>query len=153
MFVSVFILLFSLGALLYWVRSTIVTILDSPGAMTEAVRLAEMNRLEFPLIRQALAASSQAANYGQMLDSLRHDFLALTYLLRFAATVNVGRYSNEEQLLVMDFHLMRIVYALGRSFSPSLSRYALQEMTSVLEHFAGIMTRRMSTLAMDVTSV
>src|SRR5260221_7722699 len=144
MFVSVFILLFSVGALIYWIRSTIQTILDSSQATAEAIRLAEANRLEFPLVRQALAASAQAADYGRLLESLRHDFLALTYLLRFAATVNVGHYSREETLLVMDFHMMRGLYLLGRTFSPRMTRYALTEMTAVLEHFAGIMSRRMS---------
>src|ERR1700740_2006311 len=118
MFVSVFILLFSVAALLYWLRSTILTILDSSQATAEAIRLAEANRLEFPMVRQALAGANQAAEYGRLVESLRHDFLALTYLLRFAATVNVGRYSREEQLLIMDFHLMRVVYAFGSSFSP-----------------------------------
>jgi hypothetical protein len=152
MLVSVFILLFSFAALIYWVRLSIVTILDSRHATAEAVRLAEANRLEFPLVRQALEASADLAQYGKLAESLRHDFLALTYLLRFAATVNVGRYSREEQLLIMDFHLMRVLYSFGRSFAPSLSRYALTEMTSVLEHFAGTMSRRMSTFALDVLS-
>jgi len=44
------------------------------------------------------------------------------------------------------------VYSFGTSFAPSLSRYALTEMTSVLEHFAGTMSRRMSTFALDVLS-
>ncbi len=152
MFVSLFILVFSLGALAYWVRLTVQAILESSQATTEAIRLAEANRLEFPLVRQALAAADQASEYGRLVESLRHDFLALTYLLRFAATVNVGRYSREEKLLVMDFHLMRIVYTFGRAFSPRMARYALSEMTAVLEHFAGIMGRRMSNFALDVVS-
>ena len=150
MFVSIFILAFSLGALAYWVRLSIATILDSQAATAEALRLAEANRLEFPLVRQALAASSVAADYGRLAESLRHDFLALTYLLRFAATVKVGRYSRQEQLLIMDFHLMRIIYAFGKSFSPAVARFALTEMTSVIEHFAGTMSRRMSHFALDV---
>jgi hypothetical protein len=52
----------------------------------------------------------------------------------------------------MDFHLMRIVYTFGRAFSPRVTHYALSEMTSVLEHFAGIMSRRMSNFALDVVS-
>jgi hypothetical protein len=152
MFLSVFILLSSLVALAFWVRSMIQTILDGSEATAEAIRLAEANRLEFPLVRQALVAADHAAEYGRLVESLRHDFLALTYLLRFAATVNVGRYSREERLLVMDFHVMRIVYAFGRAFSPRVARYALSEMTSVLEHFAGIMSRRMSNFALDVVS-
>ena len=152
MFVSIFILVFSLAALAYWVRSTIQAILEGSKGTVEAIRLAEANRLEFPLVRQALAAADHAAEYGRLVESLRHDFLALTYLLRFAATVNVGRYSREEKLLVMDFHVMRIVYTFGRAFSPRVSRFALSEMTSVLEHFAGIMSRRMSNFALDVVS-
>ncbi len=149
MFVSVFILLFSLSALVYWLRETVVAILDSQQATAEAFRLAEANRLEFPLVRQALEAAADAGQYGRLADSLRHDFLALTYLLRFAATVNVGRYSREERLLVMDFHLMRVLYMIGKSFSPRLARFALAEMTSVLEHFAGVMSNRMSSFAFD----
>jgi len=149
MLVSLFILLFSLAALVYWLRDTIVTILDSQNATVEAVRLAEANRLEFPLVRQALEASAELGQYGRLAESLRHDFLALTYLLRFAATVNVGRYSREEQLLVVDFHLMRVLYRIGGTFSPRLARFALVEMTAVLEHFAGVMSRRMSNFAFD----
>jgi hypothetical protein len=149
MLVSLFILLFSLAALVYWLRDTIVTILDSQSATAEAVRLAEANRLEFPLVRQALEAAAELGQYGRLAESLRHDFLALTYLLRFAATVNVGRYSREEQLLVVDFHLMRVLYTIGSTFSPRLARFALVEMTSVLEHFAGVMSRRMNSFSLD----
>ncbi len=149
MFESVFILLFSLGALAFWVRSALVAVLDGKGVMIAAVRLAEANRLEFPLVRQALAAADQAIEYGRLSESLRQDFLALTYMLRFAATVNVGQYTGEERLLVMDFHLMRILCSMGRPFSPRVAHFALAEMTAVLEHFATIMSSRMNTLALD----
>jgi hypothetical protein len=150
MFMSCFILVFSAGALAYWVRSTIVTILDTNGAMTVALRLAEANRLEFPMVRQALAAADQAMEYGRFAESLRNDFTALTYLLRFAATVSVGKYTQEERLLVMDFHVMRILGNIGSAFSPRLAHFALSEMTAVLERFAAIMGNRMSTFAMDM---
>ena len=147
MFVSIFILLFSLGALAFWMRSTVTAILDGSGVTLEAMRLAEANRLEFPLVRQALESAARTASHGCLFDSLRHDFLALTYLLRFAATVNVGRYSHEERILIADFHLMRIVYAIGGAFSPRVARYALSEMTEVLEHFAMTMSNRMASVA------
>ena len=152
MFASVFILMFSLYALAYWVRFTILTVLDGERAMVEAVQLAETNRLEFPQVRRALESAANMAEYGRLASSLRHDFLALTYLLRFAATVNVGRYSPEERLLVADFHLMRIVYSIGGAFSPRVAHYALSEMTAVLEHFAATMSSRMSTFALEVMS-
>ena len=149
MFMSVFILLFSVGALVYWVRSAIVAVLDGDRAVSAAVQLAEANRLEFPMVRQALESAANMAEYGRLASSLRHDFLALTYLLRFAATVNVGRYTSEERLLVADFHLMRIVYSSFGAFSPRVAHYALSEMTLVLEHFASSMSVRMSAFAVD----
>ena len=150
MFMSIFILLFSAGAMAYWLRFTVLTILNRERVTVEAERLAQANRLEFPQIRKKLEASAAWAADGRLADALRHDFLALSYLLRYAATINVGRYSREEKLLVMDFYVMRAVYGLGRMFSPRLARYAMLEMTEVLEHFAGIMSQRMSSFAVDM---
>jgi hypothetical protein len=152
MFMSIFILLFSVAALAYWLRFTVVTILHRDRVTEEAERMAVANRLEFLQVRKKLEDSAAFAQDGRLAQALRHDFLALTYLLRYAATINVGRYSREERLLVMDFYVMRGIYGLGRTFSPRLARYALLEMTEVLEHFAGIMSRRMSSFALDMTT-
>lgn len=150
MFMSTFILMFSIAALLYWVRASIVTMLEADHSISDALRLAEANRLQFPMIRMALATAGSRAEYGHFADSLRYDFQALTYLLRFAATVNVGHYTSQERLLVADFHMMRMVYTVGSMLSPRAAHYALSEMTAILEHFAANMSGRMSTFALDV---
>ncbi len=149
MFTSLFILLFSLAALTYWLRYTVVSVLRREGVAADVERLAEANRLEFLKIRQALEGST-AADYGSLAQALRQDFEALTYLLRYAATVNVGRYSREERLLIVDFHLMRLVCLIFRPFSPRGARFALLEMTSILEHFAEVMGRRMASFSLDM---
>ena len=146
MFASIFILLFSVAALAYWLRYTVVSILHREGATAEAAQLAEANRLEFPQIRRALEQSAAVDN-GRLIQALGQDFLALTYLLRYAATVHVGRYSHEERLLLVDFHLMRAFYRLVRPFSLRGARFALLEMTSILEHFAGVMSQRMTSFS------
>ncbi len=143
-FASVFILCFSVGALLYWARHTCLAILRTGRSPEEATRVAEANRLEFQSIRRALESSADVASYDRMRESLRHDFLALTYLLRYAATLHVGRFTGEERLLVVDFHLMRAFYKLAQPFSPRASRYALLEMSDILEYFAAVMNRRMA---------
>lgn len=150
MFTSIFILLFSVAALAYWLRFTVVTILNRDRLAEEAERMAVANRLEFLDVRKKVEESVSYARDLRLAQALRHDFLALTYLLRYAATINVGRYSHEERLLVVDFYMMRAIYRLGRIFSPRLARYAMLEMTEVLEHFAGIMSRRMSSFALDM---
>lgn len=149
MFASIFILLFSVAALAYWLRYTVLAILQREKSTAAVAQLAEANRLEFLEIRKALEQPAGNVEYGRLAQALRHDFLALSYLLRYAATVNVGRYSEEERLLVVDFHLMRALYSLTRSFSPRSARFALMEMTSILEHFAGIMSRRMASFAVE----
>jgi len=144
-FVSVFILAFSCAALLYWARYSCLTIMRAGSVHEEAERVAVANQLEFQKIRSQIVEQSAEtpAAYDRLRDALRHDFLALTYLLRYAATVEVGRYSREERMLIVDYHVMRLVYRLGRVFGPRTSRYALLEMSDVLEYFASVMNRRM----------
>ncbi len=145
MFLSIFVLCFSLAALLYWARHSCLTILRTGRSQEAAAQVAEANRLEFQRVRELLESSSaETSSYDSLRDSLRHDFLALTYLLRYAATLHVGRYTGEERLLIADFHLMRVVYRLTRSFSPPTARFALLEMSSILEYFAAVMSRRMT---------
>ena len=153
MIASIFILLFSVAALIYWLRYTVLSILGRERAAAEAAQLAEANRLEFPQIRRELELETDHSEYERLGKALRHDFLALTYLLRYAATVNVGRYSREERLLVADFYLMRAFYTLARFLFPRSARFALMEMAAILEYFAGIMGRRMASFSLDLLKV
>jgi hypothetical protein len=153
MFASIFILAFSVAALLYWAWYACRSILRGPRTAEEIERIAQANRLEFERVRRLLESGADLVSYDGLRDSLRHDFLALTYLLRYAATVHVGRYSNEERLLIGDFHLMRAVYRLSRAFSPRAARYALLEMAAILEYFATVMNRRMASFSAKMMEV
>jgi hypothetical protein len=142
-FASIFILAFSVAALLYWARLACVNIVQAGRKQEEAARVAEANRLEFQRVRRLLESAAEPAHYDALFDSLRHDYLALTYLLRYAATVHVGAYSNEERLLIVNFHFLRTLYRVAGSVSPRTARYALLEMSAILEYFASVMSRRM----------
>ena len=145
--VSVFILAFSVGSLLYWARLACRNILRARPRTEEIEVVAAANRLAFQRVRQQIEAGGDASSYDGLRDVLRHDFLALTYLLRYAATVNVGSYSSDERLLVADFHFMRLVYRLTRALFPRTARFALLEMESILAYFAAVMNRRMVTFS------
>lgn len=153
MFVSTFILVFCFAALVYWARYSCLAILDGAAAREEAERVAEANRLEFQHIRRQLDAAAEPAAYEGFRQALRHDFLALTYLLRYAATLEVGRYTREERLLIVDYHMMRALYHVGGWFSPRASRYALVEMSQILEYFAAVMNRRMVAFSASMIGV
>jgi hypothetical protein len=152
-FTSIFILCFSVAALIYWARHTCVTILRDGRSQEEAERVAEANRLEFQRVRLELESSTDVGSYDRLRDSLRHDFLALTYLLRYAATLHVGKYTGEERLLIADYHAMKLVYRLGRAYSPRAARFALLEMASILEYFAAVMNRRMAAFSARMMEV
>jgi len=152
-FTSIFILCFSIAALVYWARHTCVTILRDGRSQEEAERVAEANRLEFQRVRHELESLADVGSYDRLRDSLRHDFLALTYLLRYAATLHVGKYTGEERLLIADFHAMRFVYRLGRAYSPRAARFALLEMSAILEYFAVVMNRRMAAFSARMIEV
>ncbi len=153
MFTSIFILCFSMAALVYWARHTCVTILRDGRSQEEAERVAEANRLEFQRVRLELESMADIGSYDRLRDSLRHDFLALTYLLRYAATLHVGKYTGEERLLIADFQMMRLIYRLGRAFSPRTARFALLEMSAILEYFAAVMSRRMEAFSARMIEV
>ncbi len=153
MFASIFILAFSVAALLYWARFACLSILRGERSAEEIERVAEANRLEFQRVRRLLEAGADLDSYDGLRDSLRHDFLALTYLLRYAATVHVGRYTREERLLVVDFYLMRALYRLTHALSPRTARYTLLEMSSILEYFAAVMNRRMAAFSAKMIEI
>lgn len=142
MWASIFILGFTVAAACYWMRQIVVTLLkqnDSPSA----VQVAEANRLEFLRVREALSASYDAATAPALVEALTSDFRLLSYLLRYAATVDVGRYTPSERLLITDFYLMRATHAVVKDVWPDVARHSLLEMTAILEHFAGVMAHRM----------
>ncbi len=149
MFADIFIFVVCLGALVYWMRHTVLTILAGDHAAEEAVRLAEANRLEFIEVRQALQLAASFARHNLLAESLGHDFVALKYLLRAAPPGKINGYSSEERLLMMDFHLMRILYVLSRWFAPQVARSALIEMTTILEHFAATVAQRFTSAPLD----
>ncbi len=140
---SIFILAFSVAAALYWLRMTIVSILRR-DLRQEAANVAAANGLAFQKVRQALDRRVDADTAGTLSGILREDFRLLSYLLRYAATVNVGRCTREEWLLMADFHALRFATQMLRRISPAASRACLVEMTAVVEHFAGVMGRRMA---------
>ena len=65
----------------------------------------------------------------------------------------MGKYTGEERLLIADFHLMRVVYRLSRAFFPRVARYALLEMSAILEYFAAVLSRRIAAFSAKMMEI
>lgn len=142
MWVSIFILGFTLAAAGYWARYVVLTLLSRTDHLL-AAQVGEANRFEFPQVREVILAGYDAQVSGSLAQALISDFLVLTYLLRYAATLNVGHLTAAERILVADFHLMRATHAFSKRLWPHVARRSLLEMSEIVVHFAGVMGERM----------
>lgn len=150
--ISIFVLAVSVLLLVFWLRAACRSILRAGAFEREYfTEVAADNQLEFLAIRQALADyPEEIADYQGLLATLQRDYEALTYLLRNAATVHVGRYSRNERFLILDFHLLRLWIRLKRRLGWKGWRDDLLEMTEILQYFANVMGQRMVTFPATV---
>ena len=79
------------------------------------------------------------------MPTLERDYEALTYLLRNAGTVHVGKYSRAERLLMLDFQLLRFWVRVKRLLGLQSWHSTLLEMTSILQYFGNVMGQRLAT--------
>jgi len=144
--VSGLILVMSAAMLVFWLRSACRSILAERFGQNFSAEVAEANQLEFLTIRKALADSAEGeVDYGGYLGALERDYEALTYLLRNAATVHVGRYTHQERLLVADFALLRVWVRVKKLVGMSSWQTGLTEMATILEYFGNVVGQRLVT--------
>lgn len=144
--ISIFVLVVSLSLLIFWLRAACRSILRQRFERDYFADVAADNQLEFLAIRQALEEyPEEIADYQGVLATLQRDYEALTYLLRNAATVHVGRYSRKERFLIFDFHLLRFWIRLKQLSGWPNWRENLLEMTEILQYFANVMGQRVVT--------
>lgn len=152
-FVSVFILLMSGVMLVFWLRSASQSVLRQRFEQDYSSEVAEANQLEFLAIRRAIASAPEAiADHRNVLTALEQDYQALSYLLRNAATVHVGRYSRSERLLILDFHLLSFWVRLSRGLGLNGWRSGLLEMTTILQYFGNVVGQRLATFPSHISS-
>ena len=145
-FISVFILLSSLAFLFSWLRVVSRAALRQTFERDYSADVAEASQLEFLAIRRALQeCPEEIADYSGVLTTLERDYEALTYLLRNAGTVHVGKYSRAERLLMLDFQLLRFWVRVKRFLGLQSWHSALLEMTSILQYFGNVMGQRLAT--------
>jgi len=142
-FVSLFILATSAVMLAFWLRSACRAVLRERFEEDYSAHLAEDNRLAYLEVRRILTERPRAAEFDALLSELEADYLALTYLLRNAATVHVGSYTRSERLLILDFQLLRLWVRVTRFLGTEAWRSGFQEMVNILEYFGNVVGQRL----------
>lgn len=139
---SILIIAFSLVLMVYWFRYTCLLILRTRTSADYAAPVIAANNLRFPEVQERLAEESGLQDLGPLHESLRRDYRLLTYLLRHAAGFQLRGITVEQRMLMIDFKVMQVWYALTKKFGGAQAGKALEEMSHILNHFANAMGER-----------
>ena len=138
MIASALILAFSVVLFVYWFRYTCLLMLSAKSGEQYAEQVAAANGLSFPGVQQQLRDHS--ANLDTLREMLEMDYRILRYLGEHAAGLGVR--SFEQQMLALDYHLMKLWYWVVRKKSTARARGALDEMARIVGFFARKMGER-----------
>jgi len=142
--VSLLIIGVSLTLFLYWFRYTCILILSAKTSRDYATQIASANHLTFRETHETLMDESDTAPLEKMHQSLDRDYRLLTYLLQHVSGDTAAGGSLENRILMIDFRLLSVWYALTRRFSSQHARAALLEMASIVGHLANAMGERIT---------
>lgn len=152
MFVSIVIIALSMLLFLYWFRYTCLLILSTRTAKDYTTQVATANQLEFPGILSQLKLTApqdgSTQQMGMLQQSLERDYRLLTGLLRHAAQFQVGGLTMEQRMLMVDYHVMKVLFSVSHRFvQTEHARKALAEMADIVAHFANAMGERSAAAA------
>jgi hypothetical protein len=120
----------------YWFRYTCMLILSARTTQDYAAEVAMANQLSFLEI-QAQLRSGQA-DLERLHSSLDRDYALITSLIQ----ASQGQLRVEDRMLQVNYRLMGAWYKVSTRFSADMGRQALEEMSSVIAHFANAMGER-----------
>jgi hypothetical protein len=144
MFVSFLIIGISVVLFVYWFRYTVLLILRTRTTAEYAQKVAAANQLAFVHVRQELQREVLATDLSSFARSLEKDYGILKYLLGHAATIEVGGYTAEQRLLMLNYRMLALWCWGVRRFNPSAAKTAMVEMSAILEYFANVMGQRLA---------
>jgi len=142
MIASLLMLVVTIALFAVWFRYTCVLILNAKPAKDYSLEVASANELKFVQIQQSHARDWKRTDLDKMERHLDGDYRLLTYILRHGAQFQVGLNSLERRIVMLDFEILRIWYAVARHISLANGRKSLQEMTSIVAHLANFMGER-----------
>ncbi len=143
---------FALTLFLYWFRYSCLAILHSARPRDRVVQVAIANQLYFVAVQDRLQneVSSNEVSEDELDDfdrALLRDYQVLTCLLRYTSGLRARVFTLDQRILMIDFKLMRWLYALTRRWAIGLSKKTLAERTEILEHFANTVADRSAAVA------
>jgi hypothetical protein len=133
---------FALVLLFYWFRYNCLAILRSTPPSGHARQVATANQLSFLEVREELQNEPSPRELDHLHASLNRDYRVLTCLLRYTSALRPGSYTVEQRMLMLDFRLMTLWYALTRTHLRRQAQRSVEERAHILSYFAHAMGER-----------
>jgi hypothetical protein len=127
------IIFFSVALFAYWFRYSCLLILQSKP--TDSTQSASDAGLSFPAVQQRLKGIENRVEYlDRVHRDLTNDYRLLCFLLRCSAGTGVD--PLERRMLMLDYWIMQGWYAIARRIAPPQARFALEEISTIVNYFA-----------------
>jgi hypothetical protein len=139
------ILVASAALFLYWFRYTCHLILSTRTTTDYSHLIARNNHLLFLQVQELLDHSA-SARLDALHESLERDYALLTFLFSHALELRSPQLALERRMLMIDFRIMRVWFALTSRTSPERARTALAEMAQIVSHIANSMGEQLATI-------
>jgi len=117
----------------YWFRYTCLLILSARTTRDYAADIATANQLSFLQVHSQLRENP--ADLDRLKASLDRDLAVVTTLIQ-------SEWGIEERMLKLNYQLMSAWCSVSKSFSASAGRRALEEMSTIVSHFANSVGER-----------
>lgn len=117
----------------YWFRYTCLLILSAKTTRDYAADIAAANQLNFLQVQSELRENP--ADLSRLQASLDRDYAIITGLIKCSS----GEWGMEDRMLQLNYRLMGAWCAVSRRFSTEMGRNALDEMSTIIAHFANAM--------------
>ena len=114
----------------YWFRYTCLLILSARTTRDYAVEIAQMNQLNFLQVQAELR--SHPVELDRLQAALDRDYAVINNLIQSSS----GDWGMEDRMLQLNYRLMGAWCAVSRRFSADMGRQALDEMSTIIAHFA-----------------
>jgi hypothetical protein len=128
----------------YWFRYSCLLILSAKTTRDYAGEVATANQLSFLEVQAQLRA--ETPDLERLHASLDRDYALITYLIQHSASAQ-GESGIEDRMLQVNYRLMNSWYSVSSRFSAEMGRRALDEMSTVIAHFANAMGERAAVAA------
>ncbi len=144
MVTSIVIIILSLALFVYWFRYSCLLILDSRLSEGWASAGGECNGLSLERLEIQLAQATTLSELNGVRESLDRDLRAVHAMAKSCREFQVGGESLESRILMVDYRLMQVWFAVTRPFAGPKAQNALREMSRIVGYLAAESGDRMA---------